>query len=76
MKSRKKEYYDKLGVYFDNGDNIFPKPMSDSEFREFITNYLLGENWYQVNPVSQEQCNVYIANAIIDSYKSKVKSDD
>lgn len=76
MSKRRKEYYNKLGVYFDNGDNVFPKPMSDSKFRKFITDYLLGENWYQVNPVPQEQCNVYIANAIIDFYKSKVKSDE
>ena len=76
ISKRRKEYYNKLGVYFANGDNIFPKPMNDSEFRKFITDYLLGENWYQANPVSQEQCNVYIADAIIDLYKSKVKSDE
>jgi hypothetical protein len=61
----------KVEDYFNNGDNIFPKPMSDHEFKRIITDYLLGEDWYTVNPVSDEQCNVYIAQAIIKKYKRK-----
>ena len=69
-RNRKDIYIDKLSKYFDNGDNIFPKPMTDLEFSKLISEYLLGENWYQVNPVSHEQCNVYKAVAIIEKYKA------
>jgi len=68
---RQKEFLDKLGDYFDNGDNIFPKPMSDHAFKRLITDYLLGEKWYTVNPVSDEQCNVYIAQAIIEKFNTR-----
>lgn len=71
VKTKQDKYLDKLKKYFDNGDNIFPKPMTDTQFRKLITDYILGENWYQVNPVSVEQCNVYIAIAIIEKINIK-----
>ena len=70
IKQRRNEYLDKLQKYFDNGDNIFPKPMSDYEFKRIITDYLLGENWYTANPVSDDQANVYIAAEIIERFRS------
>lgn len=33
-------------------DNIFGVGVSDAEFRAFIIDYLLGENWYVVDPLS------------------------
>ena len=72
MKAKKRDKVNNLiDKYYDNGNNIFPKPMSDYEFKQLITDYLLGENWYTANPVSDKQCNVYIAQAIIDKYKRK-----
>ena len=50
-------------------DNIFLKPMTDREFVDIITNYILGKNWYTVNPVSQQQVNAYQAIAIIEKIK-------
>lgn len=73
IKQRRNEYLNKLQKYFDNDDNIFPKPMTDSEFRRLITDYLLGKDWYTVNPVGVEQVNVYIAEAIINKYKGENK---
>lgn len=70
-KTRQDQFLDKVAVFFDNGDNIFPKPMTDTQFRRLITDYLLGEKWYHVNPVPQEQSNVYIANAIIEKFNVK-----
>ena len=72
-RTRRDKYLDKLIKYFDNGDNIFPKPMTDSEFAELISDYILGEDWYQVNPVSHEQCNVYKAQAIIEKINGNSK---
>ena len=68
---RQQEYLDIVAIKYDDKPNVFPKPMTDTEFRKLITNYLLGENWYQANPVSLEQCNVYIATAIIEKYTVK-----
>lgn len=66
--TRRVEFLEIVSKYFDNGDNIFPKPMSDYEFKRIITDYLLGKNWYTANPVSDDQANVYIAAEIIERY--------
>ena len=71
----REKYIKKLDKYIKNGDNIFPKPMTDYDFKILITNYLLGENWYTANPVSDEQCNVYIVDAIMCNYKRKFKGE-
>lgn len=57
--------------YCNNGDNIYPKSMTDAEFRHIITDYLWGEDRYIEAPVSGNQANVYIAFDIINEYKPK-----
>ena len=74
MKKRTKrdKYLDMIYVkYGENGDNLYPKPMSDSEFRKIIIDYLWGEKRYIVDPVSQQQANVYIIVDIIKEHKPK-----
>jgi hypothetical protein len=65
-KKRQMSYLKIVGEEYSDGKNIFPKKMSDTEFRKLITKYILGENRYTANPVCQEQCNVYMAIAIIE----------
>ena len=50
-----------------NGDNIYPKSMSDEEFQRIIIDYFLGENYYIVDPISHGQANVIIAREIISN---------
>lgn len=38
-------------------DNIFGVGVSDAEFRAFIIDYLLGQDWYVVDPLGQTQIN-------------------
>jgi hypothetical protein len=73
MKNKKRQisYLKIVGEEYSDGKNIFPKEMSDTEFRKLITKYILGENWYTVNPVCQEQCNVYMAIGIIEKINIK-----
>jgi len=71
---RQNKYLDVISKkYASQDDNIFPKSMSDSEFRHTISNYLLGKKWYNPNPVSQGQMNVYLASAIIEKFNVKGK---
>jgi len=73
---RQRRYLDVISKKYYDSSNIFPKPMTDKEFRRLMTNYFLGENWYQPNPVSPAQCNVYIATEIITKYLSMEKKDE
>jgi len=53
----------------DPDENIYPKPMTDREFVEFISKYLLGENYLVVDPLSEQQINVIRARDIIYKFK-------
>ena len=58
---------------YTTNDNVFPKPMEDRDFINIICDYILGENWYTVNPVSEKQVNVYRAISIVDKVKGASK---
>ncbi len=44
---------------------LMQPPLSDALALQFIRYYLLGENWYVVNPVSHEQCNTQAVHEIL-----------
>ena len=75
LKKQKRQdiFLDKLFNKYGNDpkENLFPKPMTDAEFVRLVTDYLLGEDWYIVDPVSPAQANVYIAAAIIEKFNIK-----
>lgn len=48
-----------------NGDNIYPKSMSDEEFRKLIIDYFLGDDYYIADPISHGQANVIVVYEII-----------
>lgn len=48
---------------------FFNPPMDAQVALIEICNYLLGENWYVVDPVSQEQVNTQIVYEIEKRYK-------
>lgn len=68
-----RKFINHIKLMYTEKDNIFPKPMTDREFVDIITSYILGKNWYTPNPVSQEQVNVYQAIAIIEKINVKEK---
>ena len=59
----KKKYEDR-----EDKDNIFGVGISDAEFREFIIDYLLGENWYVTDPIGQSQVNEIALYQILKKY--------
>lgn len=49
--------FDYLDIKYKNRkdkDNMFGVRISDEDFRHFIIDYLLGENWYVAEPLDQE----------------------
>ena len=53
---------------------IFSANLNDIAI-EFIKDYLLNENWYTVNPVSNEQVYTEILIDVLDRYSKKYKKE-
>ena len=58
-----------------NKGNIFPPPLESQMAIDFLKNYLLGEDWYTVNPISQEQINTEIVFEILFKYSKRFKKE-
>ena len=56
-------------------DNIFGVGVSDTEFRHFIINYLLGEDWYVVDPLGQTQINEIALYEILEKYSKRYRKE-
>lgn len=56
-------------------DNIFPVGISDAEFRAFIIDYLLGENWYVVDPIGRDQINELAMYEILEKYSKRYRKE-
>jgi len=56
-------------------DNIFGVGVSDAEFRRFIIDYLLGENWYVVDPLGQTQINEIALYEILEKYSKRYRKE-
>lgn len=56
-------------------DNIFGVGISDTEFREFIIDYLLGENWYATDPLGQMQINEIALYEILQKYSKQYRKE-
>lgn len=49
--------------------------ISDADFRQFIIDYLLGKDWYVVDPVDQEQTNEIALHEILSMYSKRYKKE-
>lgn len=56
-------------------DNIFGVGVSDTEFRRFIINYLLGEDWYVVDAIGQTQINEIALYEILEKYSKRYRKE-
>ena len=54
---------------------LMQPPISDALALQFIRYYLLGEDWYVVNPVSHEQCNTQAVHEILMNYSSQYRKE-
>lgn len=56
-------------------DNMFPPPLNVQLALQFLKDYLLGEDWYVVNPLGQEQINSEIVAEILNKYSKKYRKE-
>lgn len=54
---------------------IFMPPIEDYEAVDIIKDYLLGEDWYTVNPVPRVQVNAEIVYEILNKYSPKFRKE-
>lgn len=56
-------------------DNMFGVGISDADFRRFIIQYLLGDDWYVVDPLGQTQINEIALIEILEKYSRKYRKE-
>lgn len=56
-------------------ENIFGVGISDAEFRAFIIDYLLGEDWYVTDPLGQTQVNEIALYNILEKYSRRYRKE-
>ena len=56
-------------------DNIFGVGVSDAEFRAFVIDYLLGEDWYVVDPLGQTQINEIALYEILEKHSKRYRKE-
>lgn len=56
-------------------DNIFGVGISDAEFRRFVIEYLLGEDWYVVDPLGRDQINEIALFEILEKYSKRFRRE-
>jgi len=66
-----KEKYDNR----EDKDNMFGVGITDAEFRAFAIDYLLGEDWYVVDPLGQTQVNEIALATILSKYSKRFKKE-
>lgn len=54
---------------------LCPAPMSAQEALDILTSYLLGDDYYVANSMSQTQMNAVITEQILDKYSKKWVKD-
>ena len=70
--------FDFLKEKYDNRedkDNIFGVGISDAEFRAFIIEYILGKNWYVVDPLGRDQINEIALHEILEKCSKRYKKE-
>lgn len=69
------DYFDEKYKNREDKDNIFGVGISDCDFRHFIIKYLLGEDWYVTDPISQEQVNEIALCEILKKYSKHFRKE-
>lgn len=56
-------------------ENIYGVGISDAHFRDFIIDYLLGPDWYVVDPIGQTQVNEVALLKILEKYSKRYRKE-
>jgi hypothetical protein len=54
---------------------LMQPPLSAQRALGFLCDYLLGEDWYVVNPVNTEQCNTQLVYEILSRYSKEFNEE-
>lgn len=54
---------------------IMQPPLKAQRAVHFLKDYLLGEDWYVINPVNTEQCNSQIVHEILMKYSRAYRKE-
>ena len=69
------EFMDERYKNREDKDNIFGVGISDAEFRAFIIDYLLGEDWRVTDPLGRTQVNERALYEILEKYSKRYKKE-
>ena len=69
------EFMDERYKNREDKNNIFGVGVSDAEFRTFIINYLLGEDWFVVDSLGQTQVNEIALYRILEKYSKRYRKE-
>lgn len=56
-------------------NNMFPPVLEEQKALDFLKQYLLGEDWYSVNPISTKQINCEVVHDILYKYSKKYRKE-
>ena len=68
-------YMDKKYATREDKGNMFGVGVTDAEFRTFIIQYLLGEDWYVVDPLGRSQINEIALYEILKKYSKRYRKE-
>ena len=71
---RKDTFSQWLEDRWEDGD-MCPPPLEDKDALDFLRLYLLGKDWYVTMPISHNQCNTEIVDAILQKYSKDYKRE-
>jgi hypothetical protein len=54
---------------------ILSPPLDAQMAVDFLQNYLLGEDWYVINPISTQQANTEVVHTILYKYSRKYRKE-
>ena len=69
------EYMKEKYANREDKDNIFGVGITDAEFRKFAIDYLLGEDWYVVDPLGRTQINEIALYEILEKYSKRYRKE-
>ena len=69
------DYFDEKYNNREDKNNLYGVGICDANFRHFIINYLLGDDWYVTDPISQEQVNEIALCEILKKYSKRFRKE-
>lgn len=69
------EFMDERYKNREDKNNIFGVGVSDAEFRKFIIDYLLGEDWFVVDSLRQVQVNEIALYKILEKHSKRYRKE-